>query len=145
MGFLDDLFNLGGPKQSESEVQPTGLLDGLFNLGGPKPTEPSRPTGGFLGFGQGSSSDSTRPLDSDRLGGMFSYREPILPGHTQARGYGDEFYDSQGAADKSRLIDGVVTDPHTGYVGTPGEIYDRYVAEGRDPSPLLRLFRRRRI
>lgn len=65
-----------------------------------------------------------------------------LPPASQAKGYGGSFFGSTDLADKSRLMGGIVTDPETGYVGTPSDIFDRYRAEGRNTNSLVQRFHR---
>lgn len=65
-----------------------------------------------------------------------------LPTASQAKGYGGAFFGSTDEADKSCLMSGIVTDPATGYVGTPAQIYDRYRADGRNTNDLVRRFHR---
>lgn len=111
MGFWDDVFGLSSP--------PTPASDGLFDSL----------------FGGESSSRSTERVP---FGG---YGEPVMPAASQATGYGGQRFSSVSEADKSRLQDyGVVKDPDTGYVGKPAQIYDRYIAEGRDPRELVRRY-----
>lgn len=112
MGLFDEMFGAAPPPEPASH----GLFDSLFGGFSPSRSESHVPFGG--------------------------YSEPIMPAASQARGYGGQMFGSFGEADKSRLMSGVVTDPDTGYVGTPAEIYDRYKAEGRDPRPLVARFHR---
>ncbi len=79
--------------------------------------------------------------------GLFPFgtqdNSKIMPSGTTATGYGGQPYGSVDAAAKSNLRPlGTVTDRNTGYVGTPQQIYDRYVADGRDPGPLFQQFGR---
>lgn len=113
MGIIEEMF--GGSGRSEPKPSGGGLFDAFF--GGDTPSSRSS-------------------------GGMFGYQEPILPSCTQVRGYGGSVHGSRAAADKSCLMDDVVTDVATGFVGTPAQIYDRYVAQGRDPTDLVRRYRK---
>lgn len=107
-----------------------GFFDELFGVS--KPPKPAS-DGLFEGlFGGGS-----RPATHVPLGG---YAEPIMPTGTQARGYGGQMFGSVSDADKSRLMDGVVTDRVTGWTGTPRELYERCVREGRDPRHIVAQF-----
>ena len=45
-------------------------------------------------------------------------------------------------ADKSQLIDGHINDYETGWSGSASEVYDRYVAAGKDPSSLVARYHR---
>lgn len=94
---------------------------------------PVKPSGGFFAGTQ----EPTAPPS-----GLFSYSEPVMPAASQARGYGGQMFGSVSEASKSCLMDGVVTDPDTGYVGTPADIYDKYLREGRDPSRLVQRYRK---
>lgn len=108
-----------------------GLFDDFFGTSTPEPS------GGFFDglFGGGSSSQE------DSSPSLFgSYSEPIMPLGGHAKGYGDQPFSSFSEAGKSGLMDGIVKDPDTGYVGTPAQIYGRYLTEGRDPSGLIRRF-----
>lgn len=112
-----------------------GILDDLFGIGESDSTSTSGMFGGFLG---GSSHSDPAPLFGSDPG------EPALPFGSQARGYGGSFFGSHADAEKSHLMDGgVVEDPDTGYVGTPQEIYDRYLREGRSTKRLMERFRKR--
>ena len=113
-----------------------GFFDELF---GGTPSAPSTPSsGGFFGSLFSGTPEPTAPRSSP-----FSYGEPVLPTASQATGYGGQRFSSRSEADKSCLQDyGVVTDPDTGYVGTPAQIYDKYLAEGRNPERLVQRYRK---
>ncbi len=118
-----------------------GFFGEVFGISSGSRDEPSS-SGSIFGsgssiFGGGTPHDSPSPA--------FSYGEPIPPAASQVRGYGGQMFGSVSAADKSLMHDfgGQPTvDPDTGYTGTPQEIYDRYLREGRDPSRLVKNFRR---
>lgn len=97
----------------------------------------SQPSGGVFDSLFGGTPTPTAPPSSP-----FSSGEPIMPAASQARGYGGQMFGSVSAADKSRLIDGVVTDPDTGYVGRPAQIYDRYRNEGRCTDRLVQRYQK---
>lgn len=110
-----------------------GFFDDVFGFG----SSDSAADSGFGGlFGGGSHSDPAPLFGSDP-------GEPILPFGSQARGYGGSFFGSVSDAEKSSLMDsGVIEDPDTGYVGTPREIYDRYLREGRSTKRFMERFRK---
>lgn len=114
-----------------------GIFDDMFGGSG-RSSEAPRSTGG--GFFDAFFGGDTQP--AHQSGGLFGYQEPILPAGSQVSGYGGSPYGSRAAADKSCLMGGTVTDFATGYVGTPAQIYDRYLAEGRDPTDLVRRYRK---
>lgn len=113
-----------------------GIWDGIFGDAPSTQSEPS--SGGIFGSLFSGTPEPTAPRSSP-----FSYGEPVLPAASQATGYGGQRFSSRAAADKSCLQDyGVVTDPDTGHVGTPAQIYDKYIAEGRDPRRLIQRYRK---
>lgn len=69
-------------------------------------------------------------------------REANRPMFSQPTGYGGQQYGTYVSADKSQLIDGHINDYETGWSGSASEVYDRYVAAGKDPSSLVARYHR---
>ncbi len=108
-----------------------GLFDDLFGTS----TPPS--SGGLFDSFFGGSGSFEQQSSPSLFGG---YGEPTRTAGGLFSGYGDQPFEQHSDAEKSGLIRGIVKDPDTGYVGTPAEIYDKYLAEGRNPARLVKRF-----
>lgn len=130
MGFLDDVFGI--PSSTHDEPAADSIFDSIFGGGG----------GSIFSSGPSLFGEST---SYDAPGAPFSRQEPILPAATQVQGYGGQMFGSVGEAEKSIMHDfggQPVVDPDTGYTGTPRQIYDRYIREGRPTARLVERYRR---